>query len=282
MKRSFSANLKKITGSRAQERDDNFADQLGINQKQTMTMLSLEVILPNPHNPRRTRSARKFEELKQSIKALGVLQAITVRPAHDQPGRYYVTFGEGRFLAAKELGLTQIPATVKEQTEDEALIEAIAENVIRENMNPVDRAHSLVDLHAALSKSAQCALSWNDVLASGKTGLSRRQLFNYLGLLTLPEAIQEEIRAGRLNEQHGRALRKLTNYPDLLANAHAYIQTKKLNGPEAESYVGNLLAQTKPEKRQVYRLEYRSDVELLAALEAKVEELRTRFASENA
>lgn len=277
MKKSFSESLKKIGKHRAQPRGHDFADQLGINQKRSMTMLSLDAILPNPHNPRRTRSAQKFEELKQSIAALGILQAITVRPAYDQPGKYYVTFGEGRFLAAKDLGLTAIPATVKEQTEDEALIEAISENVIRENMNAFDRARSLMDLREALSKSAPGALSWDDVLASGKTGMNRRQLFNYLGLLRLPEAIQEEIRSGLLNERHGRALSRLRKDPELLAKAHVYIRRKKLSGPEAETYVTNLLAQTTTDKPQVYRLEYRSDIALLAALEAKVEELRTRL-----
>ena len=279
MKKSFTDKLKTIGSNRPQPRDRDFAEQLGINPKRSMVMLSLEVILPNPRNPRRTRSAQKFEELKQSIAALGVLQPITVRPAHDQPGRYYVTFGEGRFLAAKELGLSQIPTTVKEQTEDEALVEAITENVIRENMNPVDRAQSLVDLREALSKSAQCALSWDEVLARVKTGMNRRQLFNYLGLLALPDPIQEEIRAGDLNEQQGRALRRLAKQPDLLANAHAYIRTKKLNGPEAEAYVANLLVQAKPDKAHIYRLEYRSELELLAALEVKVAELRGRRAT---
>ncbi|MGH7788130.1 MAG: ParB/RepB/Spo0J family partition protein, partial [Candidatus Binatia bacterium] len=233
MKKSFTEKLSSLGASRPQPRDADFAKQLGINQKRTMTMLSLDVILPNPKNPRRSRSAQKFEELKESIKALGVLQAITVRPAFDQPGRYYVTFGEGRFLAAKDLGLSQIPATIKEQTEDEALIEAIAENVNRENMSSVDRARALVDLREALSKSAKFALSWDEVLTRAKTGLSRRQLFNYLGLLRLPEAIQEEIRSGVLSEQHGRALAKLLQQPDLLANAHAYMRTKKLSGPDS-------------------------------------------------
>lgn len=277
MKKSLAASLKKLTQAQAQPRDADFADQLGINRKRSLTMLSLETILPNPNNPRRSRSPQKFEELKQSIAALGVLQAITVRPAHDQPGKYYVTVGEGRFLAAKEIGLSEIPAAVKEQTEEEALIDAISENVIRENMSAVDRARSLIELREALSKSAPGALSWDDVLASGKTGMNRRQLFNYLGLLRLPETIQEEIRSGALNERHGRALSRLRKNQDLLANAHAYIRRKKLSGPEAEEYVTTLLANDSTEPPQLYKIEYRSDAELLAQLEAKVNELRSRL-----
>lgn len=280
MKKSALQRLKDLGSQRAQPREADFANKLELNRTRSMTTLPLEVILPNPNNPRRKRSPQKFDELKQSIAALGVLQAITVRPAQDQPGKYYVTFGEGRFLAAKDVGLLEIPVTIKEQSEDDALIEAISENVVREDMNAIDRAAALIRLREALSKSAQCALTWDQVLASGKTGLSRRQLFNYLGLLTLPEQVQEEIRAGALSEQHGRALRRLQKNPDLLANAHAYIRSKRLSGPDAEAYVTNLIANATT--AQVFRLEYRSEPELLAALEAKVTELRARLADGSA
>jgi ParB family chromosome partitioning protein len=144
-----------------------------------------------------------------SIRERGVLQPIRVREIKANES-YEIVAGERRWRAAKEIGLAEIPAViVHDQTPEQAQVDALIENVVREDLNAVDRAEALAQLRVNLGSP-----TW-DELAS-RIGITRRQVHNLLGLTTLPTAVQEDIRQGALTEKHGRALRLLRSQPKLL------------------------------------------------------------------
>lgn len=243
-------------------------DALGIDRAQSLTVLSIDKIVPNPNQPRRRFSEEKLEELALSIRERGVLQPIRVREITTN-AEYEIIAGERRWRAAKLAGLAELPVViVRDQTRDQAYIDALIENVVREDLNPIERAEALTQIRVHLG-----ALTWEEVAESGLIGLSRRQIFHLLGLTALPEPVQEDIRIGKLNEKHGRALRSLQKHPDQLSQLWLDIKDKGLSGDEALAVAKEIRTGSAADKPKVFKVIYRSAGDLIGALETKLDEL---------
>jgi len=146
-----------------------------------------------------------------------------VRPHADG---YQIIAGERRWRAARQVGLREIPAIIAEADDDEAFIEALIENIQREDLNAVDRGQALKRLRVHLG-----ARSWEEV--GTIIGIHRRHVYHLLNVTKLPKAIQEDIRVGDLIEKHGRALLRLRGHPDLQVHLWQRIHAEGLSGDAA-------------------------------------------------
>lgn len=158
--------------------------------------LPLDLVRPNPRQPRRDFDQAALAELADSIRSRGVLQPVVVRPLAG--GEYELVAGERRLRAAAIAELEAIPAVVREAADWERLDLALAENMAREDLNPVEEARA-------------CAMLVEDLgITKGevgrRVGRSRVAISNLIRLLELPEEALELIEAGQLSEGHGRAI----------------------------------------------------------------------------
>ncbi len=158
----------------------------------------IELLNRNPEQPRRDFGEAEIEELAASIREKGVLQPILVRPMPGKPGEYQIVAGERRWRAAQKAGLRQMPVVVRDLDDLAALEIAIVENVQRADLNPIEEAMGYKALMERFGRT-QDAVAQN-------VGKSRSHVANALRLLGLPEAVQLELRAGRLTSGHARAL----------------------------------------------------------------------------
>ena len=159
--------------------------------------IPIDHIRRNPAQPRRTFDDTALQELADSIKAKGVLQAILVRPDPKDSGKYQIIAGERRWRAAKLAGLGAIPAVVRNLDELELLEIGIIENVQRSDLNPIEEAEAYEALMKRFGRT-------QDSLASS-VGKSRVHITNTLRLLQLPEAARAYVRAGKVSAGHARA-----------------------------------------------------------------------------
>lgn len=169
--------------------------------------IAIDRIIPNPKQPRRTFVESDLEELANSIRAKGVLQAILVRTSPDDAAMFEIIAGERRWRAARRAGLAAIPAVVREMDDREVLEIAIIENVQRADLNPVEEAEAYKALIDRFGRT-------QDSVAT-QVGKSREHVSNTLRLLNLPEDVREHVREGRMTAGHGRALLKTADPSDL-------------------------------------------------------------------
>jgi len=165
--------------------------------------LSVELIAPNPRQPRRHFDQDSLEALAGSLGERGVLQPVLVRPRPG--GSYELVAGERRWRAARIAGLSSIPAIVRDREDAQALEAALIENMAREDLNPIEEARACAALVEELG------LTREDV--GRRVGRSRVAVSNLVRLLDLPDEAIELLQDGALSEGHGRAL--------LLAHDHA-------------------------------------------------------------
>jgi ParB family chromosome partitioning protein len=158
--------------------------------------LPVEVIKPNPNQPRTKIDPESLSGLASSIEANGVVQPLLVRPLPD--GSYELIAGERRWRAAQVAGLAKVPAVVRDQELAERLQVALIENMVREDLNPVDEARACAALVDELG------LSKEDL--ARRVGRSRPTVSNLIRLLDLPDEALELLESGKLSEGHGRAL----------------------------------------------------------------------------
>ena len=158
--------------------------------------LPVEVIKPNPNQPRTKIDPGSLSALAASIEANGVVQPLLVRPLPD--GSYELIAGERRWRAAQAAGLAKVPAVVRDQELAERLQVALIENMVREDLNPVDEARACAALVDELG------LSKEDL--ARRVGRSRPAVSNLIRLLDLPDETLELLESGDLSEGHGRAL----------------------------------------------------------------------------
>ena len=156
----------------------------------------LDSITPNPRQPRVVFEEEALAELVHSLREVGLLQPVVVRPLGED--RYELIMGERRWRAAREAGFTAIPAIVRETGDDQLLRDALLENLHRSQLNPLEEA-------AAYDQLLQDFGCTHDELA-GRIGRSRPQISNTLRLLKLPPAVQRRVAAGVLSAGHARAL----------------------------------------------------------------------------
>lgn len=166
-------------------------------------------IVPNPRQPRQVFDEDDMAELVHSIKEIGVLQPVVVRPLTDpaagtdasadgEDGRYELIMGERRWRATEQAGLATIPAIVRETADDDLLRDALLENLHRSQLNPLEEAAA----YQQLLDDFGCT---HEELAT-RIGRSRPQISNTLRLLRLPPQVQRRVAAGVLSAGHARAL----------------------------------------------------------------------------
>lgn len=162
----------------------------------------LDRIDPNPRQPRDAFTEETLEELSDSIRAVGVLQPIIIRPVGD---RYQIIMGERRVRAARIAGLETIPAVVRITEDHHLLRDALIENIHREDLNPLEEAAAYAQLLSDFAVT-------QEELAS-RIGRSRPAISNALRLMGLPASVQRRIAAGTLSAGHARAVLQLSD-PD--------------------------------------------------------------------
>ena len=162
--------------------------------------IPIDSIAPNPFQPRKHFSDESLRELAESIRNQGVLQPILVRQVPDSSGAdsYELIAGERRFRASKLAGLDEIPALIRDFSDEESLAIALIENLQREDLNPIEEA---VGIHQLQTKFE---LSQDDL--AKRIGKSRPAVANTLRLLQLPEYIQDDVRNNELSAGHARSL----------------------------------------------------------------------------
>jgi ParB family chromosome partitioning protein len=177
--------------------------------------LPIELIRPNPRNPRRAFHADDLEELAKSIREKGIVQPIVVRPVAGAAGTAFeIIAGERRWRAAQSVGMHEVPVVVLDVDDKEALELAIIENVQRADLNPIEEGLGYQRLISEFSYSQ------GDL--AKVIGKSRPHVANTLSLLKLPEQVQSYLREGRLTAGHARAL---INAEDPLAMAKRIVET---------------------------------------------------------
>jgi ParB family chromosome partitioning protein len=157
--------------------------------------LPVDTIRRNPRQPRRAFDPAALEELATSIAAVGVVQPVIVRQAGEG---YELIAGERRWRAAQIAGFTVVPAIIRAASDVESLELALVENVVRQQLNPVDEAYALKVLLDDLGVTQESL--------AARVGKSRSAIANKIRLLDLPAAVQESLASGALSEGHGRAL----------------------------------------------------------------------------
>jgi ParB family transcriptional regulator, chromosome partitioning protein len=153
-------------------------------------------ITPNPRQPRQAFDEDALDELAASIREVGLLQPVVVRMI--MPGHYELIMGERRWRACELAGLAQIPAIVRETSDDDMLRDALIENLHREQLNPLEEA-------AAYQQLLDDFAATHEELAR-KVGRSRPHISNTIRLLSLPAGVQKRVAAGVLSAGHARAL----------------------------------------------------------------------------
>ena len=173
------------------------------DESDDLRAVPVELVAPNPNQPRRTFDEAGLEALAGSLRERGVLQPVLVRPVAG--GTYELVAGERRWRAAKLAGLETIPALVRARDDADALEAALIENMAREDLNPVEEARACAALVEELGLTRETV--------GLRVGRSRVAVSNLLRLLDLPDEAIELLERGDLTAGHGRAL--------LLAEDHA-------------------------------------------------------------
>lgn len=162
------------------------------------TRAAIDLIAPNPRNPRRSFPEDELADLAQSLREHGLVQPVVVRPAPGQPGRYEIIAGERRWRAAQRAGLAEIPIIVRNVDDRVALEIAIVENVQRADLNPIEEAmgyQRLIDDH-----------NYTQADLGEVIGKSRSHVANTLRLLKLPGDVRDMLVEGSLSAGHARTL----------------------------------------------------------------------------
>ena len=207
-------------------------EKINENRKESVFWIETDKIYPNPFQPRREFDPVALQDLANSIREYGILQPIVVirkekEVASGTVVEYELLAGERRLRAAKLLGLRQIPVIVRDEMTDKAKLElALVENLQREDLNPVERAHAfkkLIDEFGMLQREI-----------GEKVGKSREVVANTLRLLSLPEDMQRAVSLSIITEGHTRPLLMLSHQPTDQRALFNDIVNKHLSVREAE------------------------------------------------
>jgi len=205
--------------------------------------LSPDDIVPNAQQPRTEFREEELAELVVSIREIGVLQPIVVRPLAGAVAggpQYELIMGERRLRATKKLGLATIPAVIKNTADEAMLRDALLENLHRANLNPLEEASAYQQLLADFGIT-------QDQLAE-RIGRSRPQITNTIRLLRLPDSVQQRVAAGVLSAGHARAILSVVE-PEAMEKLATKIVNEELSVRASEAAAGqasNKPARAKP------------------------------------
>ena len=191
--------------------------------------IALDEIKKNPYQPRTYFNEEKLNELKESIEKNGLLQPIIVKKAVKG---YYIIAGERRYRAFELLGRKEIPAIIKEMTDEEMMVFAVLENLQREDLSALEESESYKNLMDKMSLT-------QEELAK-KLGKSRPYIANSLRLLKLPTEIKNKLKQGVISTAHARTLLSLKT-KKAMEEVCALVVERKMSVRELEEYVAKLL-----------------------------------------
>ncbi|MBP7934313.1 MAG: ParB/RepB/Spo0J family partition protein [Phycisphaerae bacterium] len=217
-------------------------------------MIKVNQLRPNPRQPRQELPAEHLQALAGSIAKTGVIQPIAVRPA--APGTYEIIAGERRWRAAQMAGLTEIPAIIREATDEQMLEMALVENIYREDLNAIDRA---------LAYKRYCdEFKIPSEEVAKRLGEDRSTVANYLRLLELPSEVKRMVIDGQLAMGHARCLLALRTPADVIRVAlqcraeglsvravEKIVQDKLTARSAATSHRGSATAEKRPLIREL-------------------------------
>lgn len=226
-------------------------DEVQTEGSSSINEIALDLIHPNPNQPRHEFDETALQELADSIREIGIIQPITLRKMDD--GTYEIIAGERRWRASQKAGLTSIPAYIRTADDENVMEMALIENIQRQDLNAVEIALAYQHL------LEQYGLTQDRL--SERVGKKRATVTNYLRLLKLPASIQMALQNRELDMGHARALLSLDN-PALQLKVFSQIQNEHLSVRKVEELVKrltegetvNLKGQTlRPRKAQLSR-----------------------------
>jgi ParB family chromosome partitioning protein len=206
-----------------------------------VSYLPIEQLRPNPTQPRQHFAEQEIAELSDSIKALGVLQPILVRPRDDH---YQIVAGERRYRAATRAGLPQVPVIIKEFDDRQTLEVALVENVQRHNLNPLEEAKGYQRLIDEFSLTA--------MEVAERVGKDRATVANIVRILRLPPAVQELIADGRISLGHAKAILTVKE-PSAQINLAQKVIDEGLSVRALEAIVGRVVVFDSGSKKNVLK-----------------------------
>lgn len=169
-------------------------------------VLSIEILQPNPFQPRNKIAREEILELADSIRQYGVLEPLIVA---ETPAGFQIIAGERRWRAAQEAGLKEVPALVKKTTPKEMLEMALIENVQRTDLGPLERAQAFQQLRRDFSYTVP--------QIAQRVSKSTSYVSNTMRLLDLPDAIKDGLAGNQISEGHARAIAGVDNIPAMIS-----------------------------------------------------------------
>ena len=204
--------------------------RLKMNNDDRVQFIALELIRPNPYQPRKTFEEERLNDLASSIQQHGILQPIVLRQTVQG---YYIVVGERRFRASKLAGLTEVPAIIKELSDEDMMELAIIENLQREDLNAIEEAESYKKMMTDLNITQQ--------EVARRLGKSRPYIANMLRLLQLPKNVAQMVQQGALSSAHGRTLLTLKDASKIKKTAKQAAQ-ESWSVRYLEEYVNGLVS----------------------------------------
>lgn len=230
---------------------------LGELNDDNISTVDIDLIEPDPSQPRKHIDSATLKQLSESIKAHGVLQPIIVNKKDD--GRYIIIAGERRWRASKEAKMPTIPAKIVDYSNEKTLQISLIENIQRENLNPLDIALALSTLLKQFNKTQE--------EVAQEIAKSRSYVTNVLRLLNLPEKVQDEIKKGKISLGHAKVLASCPNSEEFLYE----ILEKNLSVRETEEKASQYKKKEKVESESDTDIAYIQDtIQLKLGLNAKV------------
>lgn len=213
-------------------------DDLSTEGSSSMSEIALDLIKPNPEQPRSVFEEEALEELAASIRSLGLIQPITLRAIED--GRYQIISGERRYRASLKAGLDSIPAYIKTADDDEVMEMALIENIQREDLNPIEIALAYQKLLDSYNMTQE--------QLSNRIGKKRATISNYIRLLRLPAEVQVGITQKKVDMGHARALLALPEPKEQLKMYELIVQ-KGLSVRQVEQIIRSKKEEQKAAKK---------------------------------
>lgn len=230
--------------------DNNIIDDI-ITQEapdnKGITTVSISSIEPNKKQPRRQFDKEKIDALANSIKENGLIQPIIVTPSKN--GMYKIVAGERRWRASKKAGIKEIPAVIREYSDEKIAEIALVENLQREDLNPIEEALGYKTLLEEFNLTQE--------LVSKRIGKSRSAIANSMRLLSLEDQIQKLLISGEISSGHARAILSVDDNELRLALSKRIIEDS-LNVRQSESLAKQLQKKkppSKPSKKSAYDIE---------------------------
>ncbi|HLS67217.1 MAG TPA: ParB/RepB/Spo0J family partition protein [Pseudogracilibacillus sp.] len=214
-----------------------FTEYETTEDEQSVEQIAIDACRPNPYQPRKTFDADSIEELKASILQYGIIQPLIVRRSIKG---YEIVAGERRFRAAKEAGLKEVPAIVKDYNDEKMMEIALLENLQREDLTIIEEAVAYKRLIEELHLTQE--------ELSKRIGKSRSHIANMMRLLLLPDNIVQSVNNGELSMGHARALLGLKK-KEMIQTVVRKIKREHLNVRQVEKLITEL-NKNEPKKKK--------------------------------